>query len=120
MVARENERHGAGVLRLVLDSRPQMAIENSTVMMSAKNNHSTEMLGYFLDTPGLVSLTETLLVSMVRECPILGRNDGLVGKILDIGNDLGYSSRCMLKSVLRESYFEQNVQLVTDRYKPPL
>lgn len=118
-VTLKNERHGATVLSIILDTRPRLAIKYSTVLMSARNFKSKEMLKYILDTPGLVTLTETLLMGILGRCSRLSTDDELLGRFLSYGNDMGCDSLCMLKIFLRESSCGRNIKLVIDRYKPP-
>ena len=118
LVANMNERQGALILSAILEARPQLAIENSTVIASAQNFSSTETLSYILDTPGLVVLTEALLVEIVKKCAGMRKDNDLVKSIMSHGDGLGCSSRCMLKAFICNED-GSDINFVMDRYKPP-
>ena len=119
LVVRKNEQHGAVILSTILEARPHLAIEDSTVIASAENLRSAEMLNYILAIPDLDILTEALLMEIVKKTPCLYRRDETVQMIMRLGDDIGCSSRYMLKAFICDSSCGINLRLVIDRYKPP-
>lgn len=119
LVVQENDRHGAVILSTILEARPHLAIEDSTVIASAENIYSAEMLNYILAIPDLDILTEALLMEIVKKTPCLDFREETVQMIMRLGDDIGCSSRYMLKAFICDSSCGLTLSLVIDRYKPP-
>ncbi len=118
-IAQENERHGVAVLSTIVEARPHLAIENSTVVQSAMND-SKDILRYSLDVPGPVTLTENLLVSILKNFSFRSPfEDDLVEIILSRADGIGCDNHRILKFFFRESNCRQAIRVVIDRYKPP-
>ena len=119
-VAEENEGHGVAVLSTILEARPHLAIENSTVVQSAMNYWSSDILRYTLDMPGPVTLTENLLVNILKNSGCrLATEEDLVEIILSRADGIDCDKHRILKVFLRESFCKENIRVVLDRYKPP-
>ncbi len=118
-IARENEQHGVAVLSTILEARPHLAIENNTVIQSAMNMRSTDTLRYSLDVPSLVTVTETLLINILRNCLRLAFEDDLIEMILSRADDIRCDTHRILKVFLRESSCAKSIRMMIDQYKPP-
>ena len=116
-IVSKNYSHGAAILSSILEARPHLAITEGIVRRSWRNSVSSEMLKYILDKPD--SLTETLLLELIKGCVHLGEEDDLVHRIFSRGEIIGCDERLILQAFCRDSSCERNIKLVIDRYKPP-
>ena len=66
VVACHDIRHGADVLITILQSRQDLAVTDHTLKELAGNTCSSEMLEYILDVQDIVTLTESMLVAMIK------------------------------------------------------
>ena len=116
VIVRRNLSGGAAVLSTILEARSDLVIMDSTVMESANNTDSSEMLDYILDHGDI--LTPTLIEAIAKECRHLDEHKDLVGKIMTRGEEVGCNSDCMLKAFVGRSSCGKNIRIVLDRYKP--
>lgn len=120
-IARESEKHGVSVLSAILEHRKDLAINDETVMESAKNGTSKEILKHILDMDDKtlsVTLGKELLVAIVERCSSLDDHDDLVEKLLGVADDLAGAKEWMLQAFLCHSSCVRNIRLVIDRYGP--
>ena len=82
LVARHNSRHGADVLISILQSRQDLAIKDDTVQGFASNTYSREMLDYVLGTRDVVTLTQSMFMTLIQSHWTMSSNDFLMEKFL--------------------------------------
>lgn len=118
-IAGESREHGAKVLRTILEHRKDLVINDETVMMSAENRYSKEILERILDVDDKtlpVTLGKKLLVAIVRRCSHLDYDDDLLEKILGRADDFAGAKEWVLQAFLRHSSCRRNIRFVIDRH----
>ena len=118
MVARENIRQGADVLRDILKAWPSLKITQDTMMASAMNKKSKEMLSNILDHEN--QLTRSQLVAIAKNYRTVGQDHGVIGKIMSYGERIKCDRDEMLIAFLRWSECGPRIRIILDRYQPPI
>ena len=83
MVALKNIRQGADILTDILRNRPSLKITDNTVMASARNERSKEMLSYILDREK--HMTQSQLVEIAKNYVNGNENHDVIERIISYG-----------------------------------
>ena len=118
MVAEENIRQGADVLSDILRDRPTLKITDNTVMASAANWYSKEILSYILDHEN--HLTQSQLVAIAKNYRTVDQDHEVIGKIIGYGERIGCDRAKMLIAFLRRSRCGHQIRTVLNLYQPPI
>ena len=117
MIADENVGQGADVLNDILKARPSLKITEDTVMASARNWRSKEILSYILDHEN--HFTQPQLVAVAKNYETRGQIHDTIGKIIDYGERIDCDRNEILIAFLRWSNCGPGIGIVLDRYQPP-
>ena len=115
MVARENLRRGADVLRDILRERPSLKITEDTAMASAMNLSSKEALSYIMDNED--HFTQSQLVAIAKNFRAWGQDHDMIEKIMSYGERINCDRNDILIAFLCRSNCD--IGSLLDRYQPP-
>ena len=116
MVAGKSERQGADVLTDILRDRPNLKITDNTMVASARNWSSKEMLSYILDHEN--HMTQSQLVAIAKNCT-MGHLDDVIEKVINYEERIDCDRNEMLIAFLRWSICGSHIRYVLNRYRPP-
>lgn len=116
MIAGENIRQGADVLNDILEFRPSLKITDDTMMASAKNLISNEMLSYILDHEN--GLTQSQLAGIARNYSTIGQVHDVIEKIISYGERIGCDRNVILIAFVGSRRGEVVVPILLDQYRP--
>ena len=116
MVARENIRQGVNLLTDILKARPILKITDNTMMASAQNWRSKEMLRYILDHEN--HLTQSQLVKIAKNYVNGNENHDVIERIISYGERINCDRNDMLIAFLRWGNCDHHIGIVLDRYQP--
>ena len=117
MVALKNSQQGADVLLEIFRDQPNLKITDKTLVASARNWGSKEMLSYILDHEN--HLTQPQIIAIAKKCRFNSQNDDVIEKIMSYGERIDCDKNEMLIAFLRWSQCGSQIRTVLDRYQPP-
>lgn len=118
VVVRTNSRHEVEVLTTILEARPSLGITDDTIIASAENFHSKELLNYILDNQkSLTKFELEVIAKNYWSCP---RRLDVLEKVVSYGKTLDCDGDQMLRAFLQSKilYADLEIQILIDQYDP--